>query len=71
MAETPIYLSIARVIHAMTGGRRYSTAEVAGMMDRSYSTAYRALRVIEGSHEVPMYYDPDSRTWGLLVRRRQ
>ena len=69
MTETPIYLGVARVIYAMARGRRYSAAEVAGMMDRSYSTAYRALRIIESSHEVPLYYDPDNRTWGLLVRR--
>jgi len=67
--ELSVYQAVARIVWLMAQGGTYTTREIAGLMGRKTSTAYRCMIAIEASHHVPLRFDKETERWAIINLR--
>jgi DNA-binding IclR family transcriptional regulator len=63
-----VYVAVARIMYLLAQGDMLTTQEIATLIGRTRTTAYRLMIEIESSHHVPVYFDNDLGAWKLVEK---
>lgn len=66
-----IYVGVARVVYYLLKSGPLTTTDVADLIERSRSTAYRLMSSLEASHHVPVYFDNKRGEWSILEMEKK